>query len=112
MFYDEVKYLGYVITPRYGADLQSVLALRDFRLEDKSIYKLGMQLLDILEVIHAAGLVFNNLCLENIVLDHRVALPKSDSSKTDDCFIDVQLHLVNFANASKWRCANKGKHLS
>lgn len=99
--------------PRYGKNLKSVLEDHEYELSDASIYNLGIRLLDILEVVHGAGLVFNDLCLENILLGHREVLPTCDMTDSmDDCFKDVHISLVNFNNATKWRSIKTGKHFS
>lgn len=50
-----------------------------------SIYDLGLKLLDLLEVVHGAGYVYNDLSLENVVLDfnklieHRRKIEQTES---------------------------------
>ena len=37
----------------------------------ESIYSLGIQLLNILEQVHSAGIIFNDLKLDNLLLDFK-----------------------------------------
>ena len=37
----------------------------------ESIYSLGIQLLNILEELHSAGIIFNDLKLDNLLLDFK-----------------------------------------
>ena len=52
---------SYIVMPRYGASLEDLIEKRKSSLSAESIFSLGLQLLNILETIHSAGLVFNDL---------------------------------------------------
>ena len=76
-----------------------------------SIYKLGCKLLDVLEVIHNAGYVHNDLSLERIVLGHDQKLKPNIAFDTDDCFENVDLHLVDFTFMTPYVDERTGEHL-
>ena len=58
--------------PRLSVNLQDVFIKRKAHFTNLQIYSLGIQLLNILEQIHAAGFVYNDLKLDNLMLDHDV----------------------------------------
>ena len=62
--------LAYYVMPRYGKNLHSILMERNSQLSNASIYQIGLSLLNILEVIHNSGLVFNDLKPDNILIGH------------------------------------------
>ena len=43
-------------------------------LKDRQIFKLGLDLLDVIEKIHVAGYVFNDLKLDNVLLASNASL--------------------------------------
>ena len=51
-----------------GKDLLEILRTVDGQLNDVSIFHLGLKLLDILELIHESGLVYNDLKPDNIMI--------------------------------------------
>ena len=62
--------------PRYGRDLFDYIHKEKVTLSSASIFNLGLKLLDILELIHSSGYVYNDLKLENIVIDLKDELPR------------------------------------
>jgi len=54
--------------PRMHMNLQTFFDKRK-EFSDKSIYSLGIQLLNIFEQIHEAGFVYNDLKLDNLMID-------------------------------------------
>ena len=59
---------SYIIMPRMHMNLQTFFDKRK-EFSDKSIYSLGIQLLNIFEQIHEAGFVYNDLKLDNLMID-------------------------------------------
>ena len=55
--------------PRYGIDLHKLFMLRKGQFTPQQICSLGIQLLNVFEQVHTAGYVFNDLKLDNILLD-------------------------------------------
>jgi len=56
--------------PRYGKELDVLICENKQRVSPSSVYHLGVHLLNILEAVHEAGLVYNDLKLDNILLDY------------------------------------------
>ena len=68
-----------------------------------SAYHLCLHLLNLLEVIHDAGLVYNDLKCDNILLDHGEQLPNLSKNAYVNCFENVHLNLIDFGLCSNWR---------
>lgn len=69
-------------------------------MSNESVFNLGMVLINILEVVHEGGFVYNDLKLENILLSFGQKLPAD--CKRGNCFQDVSLTLVDFGFASQY----------
>ena len=59
----------YVVMPRLGMNLHDFFTQKKASFTEESIYSLGIQLVNILEKVHQAGLIFNDLKLDNLLLD-------------------------------------------
>ena len=59
----------YFVMPRLGMNLHDLITVRNASFTEESIYTLGIQLINILEKVHLAGFIFNDLKLDNILLD-------------------------------------------
>ena len=68
--YKSDEILVYFLMPRYGQNLQSILKERGNKLPVSSVYHLGLQLINILELIHNSGLVHNDVKLDNILIGY------------------------------------------
>jgi serine/threonine protein kinase len=88
---------AYVIMPRYGYSLKDINETH--QLSEASIKHLGASLLDMLETIHAAGYVYNDLRPDNILvsLDHK--MPNEASA---NIFEGTNLQLVDFCRTTKY----------
>jgi HKD family nuclease len=53
---------------KYGVSLAKIYNLMNQKLSTKSILMIGVKVLEILEKVHTAGYVYNNLNLQNIVV--------------------------------------------
>lgn len=80
--------------PYYGRTLEKKFKEANYRLEQKEIVQIGIQLINALESIHAAGFTYNDLKCDNIVID------ESDN-----------LRLIDFGFATRFR-SSEGEHLS
>ena len=89
--------------PRYGKDLDNKLKNVNYKISPTSVYNLGVHLLDILETIHESGLIYNDLKLDNILLDMGEHIPY-DLKIWDNCFENLHLNLIDFGLASNWKC--------
>ena len=56
--------------PRLHMNLQTLFDKKKY-FSEKSTYSLGIQLLNIFEQIHEAGFVYNDLKLDNLMIDHK-----------------------------------------
>ena len=59
---------AYIVMPKYGQNLESLLLSNNFDVSENSVISIGLKLMDILEVIHKSGLVYNDLKLDNILI--------------------------------------------
>lgn len=98
--------LSYMIVPRYGMTLEKYFKRNSFSKE--TVYSLGMQLLDILEQIHAAGYVYNDLKLDNLMLDYGFNPCANDSHNV---FLDKHVNFIDFGFATRYVSKETGKHV-
>ena len=80
-----------------------------------SIYDLASKLLDLLEVIHRAGYVYNDISLSRVMLPiHEVIkVPEPTDVKTQSVFEGNTLHIIdfNYVTASQHDSAPSHKYL-
>ena len=91
---------GYYIMPRLGVDLDRYFTDVESNFSKKTVLHLGISLLKSLEIIHDAGYIYNDLKLDNILVDLKAKLPKGFTSK--DAFEKAEIHLIDFGYASKY----------
>lgn len=90
---------SYIIMPRYGCTLESYLHRADFNLPKASVYNIGVQLIENLRVIHSAGYVYNDLKLDNVMMDFGA----SDRSALGPESLDyIRLTLIDFGFATPY----------
>ena len=96
--------------PRLGCNLEHYFEKLGYRINSKTILRLSIKILSLLECVHEAGYIFNDLKLDNIMtslndiscLDPHLD-NKNDSSQSEkDLFADSDLHLIDFGFASKY----------
>ena len=99
---DDSSSMVYFIMPRYGKDLDHLLSdnIKNI-LSPTSVYHLGIHLLNILEAIHEAGLVYNDLKLDNILLDFGENIQKIVKPH-QNCFKNLHLNVIDFGLVSNW----------
>ena len=51
-----------------GYDLYHIFALSDDKMSKPSVFHLGLCLVHILEMVHSAGYIYNDLKLDNVVV--------------------------------------------
>ena len=102
------KMMAYVIMPRYGVNLDEYFVKIDQNFSRESILDLALRLLSILEDIHAAGYVYNDLKLDNIMVGFKDKLPKT-TRPSQNAFSKVSIHLVDFGYSTKYM--KDGKHI-
>ena len=79
-------------------------------LSNASIFHLGLKMLNILELIHKSGLVYNDLKPDNILIGYGQSLVDCSNKSTENIFAKVDLHLIDFGLASHWCDPQTGKH--
>lgn len=87
--------------PRLGVNLYRLLYKRNGYFTPESIFSLAIQMLNILEQIHAVGFVHNDLSLNNLMLGYDVSSSKLTSTD-DDIFARNNVHLVDMGFASPY----------
>ena len=92
-----------MVMPKYGATLQDLFEERKGQFSAASIYSLGIQVLNILEQMHQAGYIFNDLKLDNLLFDAGV---KTEDLKTSegDIFDQQNVNIIDFGFVSPYLC--------
>lgn len=93
--------MSYLIMPRFGRNLETYFESQKRALHKSSIYHLGMACLDLLEQIHAAGYIYNDLKLDNLLVDYKQHLP-AKSAANKNAFANASINLVDFGFATKY----------
>jgi serine/threonine protein kinase len=62
--------MAWVIMPRYGSNLENCFKKIGSKFSKGCIYEIGTAVLTHLEAVHRAGYVFNDLKLENLMVDY------------------------------------------
>ena len=95
---------------RYGQNLEQLFFLRKGIFTTESIFSLGLQLIYILEQVHAAGLTYNDLKLDNILLDYGTDV--EELSKTqENIFESNNITLIDFGFATEYHDGATQKHM-
>ena len=88
--------------PRYGKELDVLICENKQWVTPSSVYYLGVHLLNILEAVHEAGLVYNDLKLDNILLNYGEELLKMKAPH-QNCFKNLHLNVIDFGLVSNWK---------
>lgn len=99
-----------MIMPRYGSTLYDIFEARRGVFTNESIYSLGIQLLNMLEQIHTAGYVFNDLKLDNLMFDANIDSRKIKKSD-DDIFINNNVNIIDFGFATRYLEEDNESHV-
>jgi serine/threonine protein kinase len=65
-------------------------------------------MINILEQVHKAGYIYNDLKLDNFLLGYREQLPKNISR--GNCFENVNINLIDFGLTDRYIDVETGKH--
>ena len=98
--------------PRYGKNLEEILLKRNKALTKSNIFHLALNLLNILELVHSSGFVFNDLKPDNIMIDYGQKLCYSNDVEFESSFNKLNFNLIDFGLASKWIDKVHGKHVA
>lgn len=94
---------SYIVQEQLGETLESHLFARDEAFSPSCTYKIGLQLLDQIRLIHEAGYTFNDIKLDNIL----VGCPKSVRDHQD--FLH-KIKIIDFGLAMKY-VTETGQHI-
>lgn len=67
--------------------------------------------MNILELIHESGLIYNDLKPDNIMIDLDKEIHLHFKGSQENIFLNSKMTLVDFGLASKWKQDKSGKHL-
>ena len=100
----------YVIMPRLGKNLDKVFKKRKAQFTKEQVCSLGIQLVSILEQVHTAGFVYNDLKLDNLLLDADTDI-KNVSKTDDDIFDMLDVNLIDFGYTTKYEDPTTKEHI-
>ena len=83
---------------------------RDGKFTTESVYSLGLQLISIMEQIHGAGLVFNDLKQDNILFDFDANMDKMSTSE-ENIFENNNINLIDFGFATQYIDEETNEHV-
>ena len=79
-------------------------------MNEESIYSLGIQILYIFERLHTTGFVYNNLNLDNLLLDNDVD-SKLLKSEKEDLFETHNVNMINLRFATPFLDEHSKQHV-
>ena len=96
--------------PRLGPNLQQVFQAKQSLFTTKMACDIALQIVDMLEAVHEAGYVFNDLKLDNLVLPAgtnlsqmlRAKQSEPQTEEADNELEHLDLTLVDFGFATKY----------
>ena len=97
---------SFYIMPRFGKDIETYFTEQDKKFSLSTIVRLGIKMIDILEMVHKSGYIYGDLKLDNILAGFGENLPEG----SEDAFSNVSLNLIDFGFATKY-VDQKGSHL-
>lgn len=74
-----------------------------------SVYSIGVQLLDNLKIIHSTGFVYNDLKLDNVMLEFDANVP--NTYVDGNIFKDTKLALIDYGFATRYIDKKKNEHI-
>ena len=105
----EKDQLCFYIIPQNGFLMSRFVQMnKSNRFQLKHVYIFGSKLLDMLEIIHEAGYVYNNLRFENI---HFGLSQYPRFYENNDNFDELTFHIQEFTTATPYKDFSTGKHL-
>ena len=96
------KMMAWAVMPRYLMDLETYFSLMTNVISLKSICEIGVGLLSLLEGVHRAGYVFNNLKPESIMLCKGPNEKSNTFIFNDQGFGALTHHLIDFGFVTKF----------
>lgn len=91
----------FMIMPRLGQNLEQYFESLQYRLPEISIYSLAIKMITLLECVHKIGLVYNDLKLDNLMVEAEDRLPDAtDIREHTDVFEKCTINLVDYGFAT------------
>ena len=109
--YSNAKIFTYVVMPRLGKNLDKVSKKRKAQFTKEEVCSLGIQLVNILEQVHNAGFIYNDLKLDNLLLDADTDI-KNVFKTDDDIFDIINVNLIDFGYVTKYQDSTTKQHIS
>lgn len=106
----EYKLMSYLVMPRYGINLESLFQCRNNQFSKESTYFLGIQLLNMLQQVHEAGYVYNDLKLDNLLLNYGTNSQSLIDSQSN-IFKENSVNLIDFGFATRYLDKKTKLHL-
>ena len=100
----------YIIMPCLGINLQNLFEERNGFFTSEQVYTLGIQILNILEQVHATGFVFNDLKLDNLLLNFDADV-KSISKSKGNFFDSHNINMIDFGFATSYVLEDGKTHI-
>lgn len=101
--------MSFMVMTRQGIDLCSLFRKRKAVFTAEQIYSLGIQIVNIMEQIHDAGYVFNDLKLDNLVLPSNLDSEQLINTQ-EDIFDTNEVTMIDFGYASTYLDKNTNQH--
>ena len=92
--------MSFYVMPKYGKNLDSIFNFYKCKFSPKTIFMIGIKLLEIIEKIHEAGYTYNDLKLDNILV--------GDNSQEEHSLHEIRL--VDFGFAARYM-TKEGHHI-
>ena len=88
----------FMVMPRLGLNLENYFDFMEHKLPEVSIYSLAIKMITLLECVHKMGMVFNDLKLDNLMVDYGDQLPVDSKNieNSTDVFEGCTISLVDF----------------
>lgn len=95
---------------RLGDCLENLFELRNAQFTKEQICSLGIQLINILERLHNAGYVYNDLKLDNILLDYGVNMEQLVNTD-QDIFDSLNINIIDFGYVTPYLKNDSKMHI-
>ena len=92
----------YLVMPRLGMNLHDLFTKKNASFTEESIYSLGIQILNILEKVHLAGFIFNDLKLDNLLLDFGADSKQYKKNVSHDIFATNNINMIDLGFATPY----------
>lgn len=107
---DDEEKQYFFIRPANGRLLMQFIKEKLCMMKNQNVYKIGLQVLDLIEAVHSTGYVYNNINLNSIALN-----PGQQMNVTKDGHVtfeeSMNLNLINFKDISPYLDNITGRHI-